>query len=350
MGGNSMRVRAKKVVIACGGRPRYPNIPGAKEHGITSDDIFWQSKPPGKTLVVGGAYVALECAGFIRDLGFDVSIMVRSIFLRGFDQEVANMIGADLGDHGCKILRGVVPKRLERPDPEGQVVVTWDGEDGKEVQESFDTVLFAIGRDPEVHKLNVNNIGLETAHNGKIKVQEEATNVQDVYAIGDAVYGIMELTPIAIQQGKFLAQRLFGKSPDKHRMQWQYIPTTVFTPLEYGCIGLSEEDAIEQHGADNIEVYHSYFTPLEWTVPHRPENKCYAKLICNLADNERVVGFHVLGAHAGEITQGYALGLKLGATMDDFVHLVGIHPTSAEEFTTLNVTKRSGKDPLKTGC
>merc|ERR1711991_631043 len=174
--GNSMRVRAKKVVIACGGRPRYPNIPGAKEHGITSDDIFWQSKPPGKTLVVGGAYVALECAGFIRDLGFEVSIMVRSIFLRGFDQEVANMIGADLADRGCHMIRNAVPLRLVRPDPEGQVVVTWDGEDGKEVQESFDTVLYAIGRDPEVHKLDVNKIGLKVEHNGKIKVDEEQTN------------------------------------------------------------------------------------------------------------------------------------------------------------------------------
>ena len=145
-------------------------------------------------------------------------------------------------------------------------------------------------------------------------------------------------------------QRLFGKKPDKHRMQWNYIPTTVFTPTEYGCIGLSEEEAIKQHGEDNIEVYHSYFTRLEHTVPHRPENKGYCKLVCNKEDKMRVLGFHVLGDNAAEITQGYALGMKLGATFSDFEHLVGIHSSSAEELTTLNITKRSGKSPLKTGC
>ena len=349
--GEKTLIKAKKIVIACGGRPKYPDIPGAKEYGITSDDIFWQTLPPGKTLVVGGAYVALECAGFIRELGFQVSIMVRSIFLRGFDQQMANLIGDDLAERGCEMIRNSVPTKLEK-NAEGRTVVYWkEGEEEK--SDVFDTVLFAIGRDPEVHKLNVENIGLEVAHNGKIKVEEELTNVPNVYAIGDAVYGIMELTPIAIQQGKYLSQRLYGSKPDKHHMQWNYIPTTVFTPTEYGCIGLSEEQAIEEHGEINIEVYHSFFTRLEHKIPHRPENKCYAKLVCNLAENGRVVGFHILCDNAAEITQGYALGMKLGATIDDFEHLVGIHPSASEEFTTLlgsGVTKRNGKDPLKTGC
>jgi pyruvate/2-oxoglutarate dehydrogenase complex dihydrolipoamide dehydrogenase (E3) component len=199
-------------------------------------------------------------------------------------------------------------------------------------------------------QLNVAAVGLEVKPNGKVPIKDEQTNVPSIYCIGDAVFGIPELTPVAIQQGKFLARRLYGSQPDKYRVQWNQIPTTVFTPLEYGAIGLAEEDAVAQFGAANIEVFHSYFTPLEWTVPHRPDNKCFAKLIVNLADKGRVVGFHVLGDNAGEITQGYALGLKLGATIDDFMHLVGIHPTSAEEFTTLNITKRSGKDPKKTGC
>jgi len=348
--GVKQNITAKKIVIACGGRPRYPDIPGAKEFGITSDDIFWKTTPPGKTLVVGASYVALECAGFIKHLGFDVTVMVRSVLLRGFDQEIANLIGADLESSGVNMMRKCVPTKLEKGE-NGKVKVYFD-QDGKTDSEplEYDTVMFAIGRDPEVHKLNVKNIGLELKPNGKIPAKEEQTNVPSVYAIGDCVYGIPELTPIAIQQGKFLCQRLFGTQPDKHRMQWNYIPTTVFTPLEYGCIGMTEEDAISQHGADNVEVYHSYFTPLEWTVPHRPENKCFAKLIVNLADKGRVVGFHVLGVHAGEITQGYALGMKLGATFDDFTHLVGIHPTSAEEFTTLDKTKRSGADPMKSGC
>ncbi len=343
------QVTARRIVIACGGRPKYPEIPGAKEFGITSDDIFWKTDPPGKTLVVGASYVALECAGFLKDLGFDTTIMARSILLRGFDQEVANMIGEDLESAGCKLLRGALPTKLERAADGKQVRVEYE-QGGKTLVAEYDTVLFAIGRDPEVHRLNVAAIGLEVKPNGKVPTKEEQTNVPSVYCLGDAMFGIPELTPVAIQQGKFLARRLYGTQPDKFRMQWNQIPTTVFTPLEYGAIGLSEEDAIAQHGADNIEVYHSYFTPLEWTVPHRPDNKCFAKLIVNLADKGRVIGFHVLGDHAGEITQGYALGLKLGATIDDFLHLVGIHPTSAEEFTTLNITKRSGKDAKKTGC
>jgi thioredoxin reductase (NADPH) len=347
--GDKGQVTARRIVIACGGRPRYPDIPGAKEFGITSDDIFWRTTPPGKTLVVGASYVALECAGFIHGLGYDTTVMVRSIFLRGFDQECANMIGDDLNDRKCTMIKGAVPVKLEKPDPEGQVLVTYKQGD-EEKTESYDTVLFAIGRDPEIHKLHVKNIGLEVEHNGKVKTTEEETNVKGVYCIGDAMYGIPELTPIAIAQGKFLARRLFSAQPDKWRMQWQFVPTTVFTPLEYGAIGSTEEEAVAQHGADNIEVYHSYFTPLEWTVPHRPENKCFAKLVVNLADSERVIGFHVLGPNAAEITQGYALGLKLGATYQDFTHLVGIHPSCAEEFTTINITKRSGKDPKKSGC
>jgi pyruvate/2-oxoglutarate dehydrogenase complex dihydrolipoamide dehydrogenase (E3) component len=146
------KVTARRIVIACGGRPRYPDIPGAKEFGITSDDIFWRPDPPGKTLVVGASYVALECAGFIHDLGHDTTIMVRSILLRGFDQEVANLIGADMESSGCKLLRDAQPSRLERAADGKRVLVHY--EQGSEKRsEEFDTVLFAIGRDPEVHKV-----------------------------------------------------------------------------------------------------------------------------------------------------------------------------------------------------
>jgi len=128
------------------------------------------------------------------------------------------------------------------------------------------------------------------------------------------------------------------------------VPTTVFTPLEYGCIGLSEEDAIKKYGEEDIEVYHTGYQPLEFTVAHRPENDCYAKLVCVRSQNEKVVGFHVLGPNAGEITQGFGIGLKLNATKADFDNLIGIHPTCAEVFTTLGITKRSGADASAAGC
>jgi len=128
------------------------------------------------------------------------------------------------------------------------------------------------------------------------------------------------------------------------------IPTTVFTPMEYGCVGLSEETAMEKYGKDNIEVYHSFFTPLEFYLPDKDIGECYTKLICNKKDKDRVIGFHVFGPNAGEITQGYAVAIKMGATKKDFEGTVGIHPTVSEEIITTRITKRSGDDPKKTGC
>jgi len=159
---------------------------------------------------------------------------------------------------------------------------------------------------------------------------------------------LTELTPVAIQAGKLLASRLYGGSTKL--MSYTTVATTVYTPLEYGCVGLLEDDAYDLYGKDNVEVYHTYFKPLEWTVPHRGDNACYAKVICNKLDKERVVGLHVTGPSAGEMVQGFAVALKCGATKEDFDDTVGIHPTTAETFTTLTVTKSSGESAESTGC
>jgi len=183
----------------------------------------------------------------------------------------------------------------------------------------------------------------------KVIVNEaEQTNKDNIYAIGDIGVGRPELTPVAIQAGKLLSQRLFGQQTEQ--VDYTNIATTVFTPLEYGCIGYSEEAAIEKFGENNIEVYHSYFMPLEWTVPHRAENTCYAKLVCLRNENDKVIGFHVLGPNAGEMTQGFAVAMKAGVTKSHFDATIGIHPTCAETFTTMHVTKRSGASAEVTGC
>ncbi len=153
---------------------------------------------------------------------------------------------------------------------------------------------------------------------------------------------------MAIQSGILLARRLCKVS--QVLTDYEKVPTTVFTPLEYGTVGLAEEDAEERFGADAVEVYHKNFWPLEWTLPKRPENACYAKLVCHKDDSDRVVGFHYLGPNAGEVTQGYAGMLVMGATKADFDRLVGIHPTTAEVFTTMDITKGSGVDPSAAGC
>ncbi|KAL4655641.1 thioredoxin reductase 1, cytoplasmic-like [Arapaima gigas] len=344
---------AAKFVLATGERPRYLGIPGDKEYCITSDDLFSLPYCPGKTLVVGASYVALECGGFLAGLGLDVTIMVRSILLRGFDQDMANRAGEHMEEHGVKFIRQFVPtkvEQLESGEP-GRLRVTAKSTQTDEViKGEYNTVLIAVGRDACTSKIGLDKVGVKVNEkNGKIPVNdEEQTNVPHIYAIGDILEGKWELTPVAIQAGKLLARRLFGGSTVK--CDYVNVPTTVFTPLEYGSCGLSEEKAIELYGQDNIEIFHNLFWPLEFSVPNRDNNKCYAKILCNMLDNDRVVGFHYLGPNAGEVTQGFGAAMKCGLTKEQLDNTIGIHPTCAEIFTTMQVTKSSGEVIAQAGC
>mmetsp|Transcript_13224 Transcript_13224/g.19936 ORF Transcript_13224/g.19936 Transcript_13224/m.19936 type:complete len:535 (+) Transcript_13224:57-1661(+) len=347
-------ITGRRVVIAVGGRPRYPDIPGAKELCITSDDIFQLDHPPGKTLLVGASYVALECGGFLHGLGYDTTVMVRSILLRGYDQEVAEKIGDYMKEIGVKFIRPATPTSFERHDDGKRIVVKYElRESGevKSVQETYDTVVLAIGRNLKTTTMNLDKAGVKLERGGYIKTNHERTNVPHIFAIGDVVANGPQLTPVAIQAGQLLAKRLFALSD--RTMDYHLVPTTVFTPIEYGTIGLTEKQAIDKLGEDNVEVYHAYFQPLSWNplqFNHRPKNSCFIKLVCDLSDKERVIGFHYLGEHAGEITQGYATAMRLGATKKDFDETVGIHPTSAEQLHKVTVTKRSGDDPVGDGA
>jgi len=192
------------------------------------------------------------------------------------------------------------------------------------------------------------------AHDMEIIWQHEQDSREQVHHhqlkvnIGDAASEKLELTPVAIQAGRLLAARLYKRG--QKLMRYDLVPTTVFTPLEYGAIGLSEESAIEKYGEDNIEVYHSTFRPLEMFLAKRMADDCYVKLVCNKARNETVLGFHILGPHAGEMTQGFAVAMRKGATKADFDDTVGIHPTAVEELTLLEITKSSGASSQKAGC
>jgi len=274
--------------------------------------------------------------------------MARSIFLRGFDQQIAEMIADYMNGHGTDFIRPAVPTRVELVDGKKRVFYL-EGDSKEEKHADYDTVLWAIGRNAETTAIGLDKAGVHVDKaTGKLETVNERTNVPHIYAIGDVLKDKLELTPVAIAAGRLLARRLYNGG--KTLMDYRAVPTTIFTPLEYGCVGLAEEDALKQYGEKNIEVYHSYLKPLEWTIPKREDNKCYAKLIVNKADNERVVGFHTLGPNAGEVTQGFGAAIKCGATKADFDATIGIHPTFAEEFTTLSITKRSGISPLKKGC
>jgi len=379
--GKEIRKRARRFVIAVGGRPRIPAVPGAKECCITSDDIFSLKENPGKkVLIIGASYVALECAGFLTAFGHDVTVMVRSILLRGFDQEMAVKIGEYMQKMGTKFIRGKVPTKFEgRERKDGRIQATQfeggerkegriqafytdsksnpeDGVDTKEESDFFDTVLVAIGRAPCTRTLGLCCVGVMRDIKEKIPVFQEQTNVPHIYAIGDVAsisgFGTLELTPVAIQAGKLLARRLFADATKT--MDYANVATTIFTPLEYGCIGLTEEDARKKLGDENVEVYHTIFQPLEMTLPERMntvgEDACFAKLVLDLENNGKVIGFHFLGPNAGEVTQGYALAMKLGATKADFDDVVGIHPTVAENLTTMDISKGSGLSAEKEDC
>jgi thioredoxin reductase (NADPH) len=333
--GKTQLITTKYVVIAVGGRPKVDNIPGMKEYCITSDDIFSMKKAPGKTLVVGASYVALECAGFLNGIGFETHVMVRSIVLRGFDRQCAELIRENMEMHGVVFIQSTIPTKVEKLE-NGRLKVTYRHAEKEEYgSDEYDTVLYAIGRYPDTHGLNLDAIGVKKAISGKLIVNDvEQTSVPNVFAIGDVIEGGLELTPVAIHAGKLLAMRLFNNS--KAKMDYVNVPTTVFTPLEYGCCGMSEEEAIKKFGKENLEIYYKQFYVLEYKLTHKESERMgMVKLICNKLDNERVVGFHFLGPHAGEVTQGVAVAIRLRATKQDFDETIGIHPTSAETFTIL---------------
>ncbi|CAJ0602767.1 unnamed protein product [Cylicocyclus nassatus] len=354
------KITADRFLIATGLRPRYPeNTPGAREYTITSDDVFSLPYPPGKTLCIGASYVSLECAGFLKGLGFDVTVMVRSILLRGFDQDMASRIGKQMTEYGVKFV-GAVPSKFEEIEPRsktkaGRIMVYWQetGEDGTKVEKSeeFNTVIMAIGRDAETKGLGLEVIDVAKNRAGKVKGRrEQSLTCPYVYAIGDVLEGVPELTPVAIQAGKVLMKRLYGGGDEL--TEYDDVPTTVFTPVEYGCCGLSEENAKERYGDDNIVVYHGALLPLEYTIAERADkDHCYCKLICVKNEKDRVVGLHIMSPSAGEITQGFGLAFKLGATKADFERLIGIHPTVAENFTTIYLVKKEGEEgPKASSC
>lgn len=347
----SKQITTRDVVIAVGGRPRELTIPGG-EHAISSDDIFWmKTKEPGKTLVVGASYVALECAGFLKGMGYDVKVMVRSILLRGFDQDMANKIGEYMEvQSGIEFIRKTVPQSITKLE-NGQLLVKWTSEDGESCEEAFDSVLNATGRDPDIAKLDLDKAGVKlNEKTGRIWVKHEQTSTPNIYAIGDVI-DAPELTPVAIQAGRLLSRRLYNNATVQ--MDYDKVCTAVFTPIEYGCCGLSEEDSIKRFGKDKIEVYHTNFVPLEWslsTETRAAAESCYVKVICDRIRDKFVVGFHYLGPNAGEVTQAMGLAMKLGFTYDQMVDTVGIHPTTAESFTTLEVTKSSGGATTGGGC
>jgi len=328
------RFSARRFVIAVGGRPSLPEWVPGYEHGITSDDIFYLKKNPGKTLVVGAAYVALECAGFLHGVGCDTTVMVREYILRGFDGECADKITIHMQQHGTRFLQPYNLKAIQKLD-DGKLQVTYTHAFTKEESsELFDTVFFAIGRYADVKALHLDMFDMKMKDKKILTNEYQQTSVPHIYAIGDIIAGGLELTPVAIKTGRLLVQRFYAGSSKK--MDFNLVPTTVFTPLEYGACGLSEEDAAKKFGEDNIKVYKKSYYVLEYSLgPRKSTDQAFIKLICTKDNDERVLGFHYCGPNAGEVTQGIGVAMRFNPTKQDFDDTVGIHPTTAEEMTGL---------------
>ncbi|HXQ63847.1 MAG TPA: glutathione-disulfide reductase, partial [Steroidobacteraceae bacterium] len=317
---------APHITIATGGRPQVPALPGA-ELGITSDGFFELAQRPRAVAVVGSGYVAVELAAAFAALGSKVTSFFRhERLLRSFDVMLSAALMREMSADGIELVLHATPAALRAAD--GGTVL--DLADGRSLG-GFDCVLWAIGRQPVSGTLDLARAGVELYDDGAIITDAfQSTNVPGIYAIGD-VTGREALTPVAIAAGRRLADRLFGGSPHAH-LDYQLIPTVIFSHPPIGTVGLTEAAARELYG-DTVRVYTAGFVPMYYALTSH-KRRAEIKLVCAGPD-ERIVGLHVIGQGADEMLQGFAVALKMGATKRDFDDTVAIHPTAAEELVTL---------------
>ena len=319
-------VAAKHIVIATGGQPIVPEIPGAAL-GLSSDGFFGLQSRPQRVTIVGAGYVAVELAGIFVELGSQVTMVIRGEhLLRQFDAMLGDALMKMFRDEDVKFVTGAVPRALRQVDGSLQLDLT----DGRVVA-ACDTLLWAVGRGPNTDGLGLETAGVQSDPRGHVRVDEwQQTSEPFIYAIGD-VTGGPQLTPVAIAAGRRLADRLFGGMPDR-KLDYRDIPTVIFSHPPVGTVGLTEAEARARHGTD-VKVYTSGFTPMYHALTTR-KLRAQMKLVTVGAD-ERIVGLHVIGDGADEMLQGFAVAVRMGARKRDFDDTVAIHPTSAEEFVTM---------------
>lgn len=314
---------AEKILIAVGGRPWVPDIPGASL-GFTSDEAFHLAQLPGRVLIAGAGYIAVEFAGIFNGLGSEVTLAYRrERILRGFDEDVREAVEAGMDGRGIEFLYHAAPARLEKHE-DGIRVTFSDDQTGV-----FDQVMFATGRAPYTWDLGLEAAGVHTGAGNRIEVDEyNRTSVEHIFAVGD-VTDRVNLTPIALMEGHAFADTQFGgmDRPVEHADT----PAAVFSQPPVGTVGLSEEQARAEGRA--VTIYRSRFTPMKYTLSGRQE-KGLMKLVVD-ADSDRVLGCHVVGPDAPEMLQGFAVAVRAGLTKADFDRTIGIHPTAAEELVTL---------------
>ena len=321
---NGTDYTAKRIIIATGGTPNIPNVDYA-DLLISSDEIFDLPKFPQRLLVVGAGYIALEFACIFQGLGSQVQVSYRGdLIMRSFDDDVRRFLDQEMRKQGIDIhYQSQVTNVVRQPD-QSLLVTFLDGN-----QTEVDQVLMAIGRKPRLTGIGLEKLGIKTTAQGTIAVNQKfQTNIDSVYALGD-VTGGLELTPVALAEAMTLVNHWYGDGTKT--MDYNLVPTAVFTQPNIGTIGLTEEQALKKHG--KITIYRSDFKPMKHTLSGSDE-RSFMKLIVD-AITDRVIGLHIVGEGAGEMLQGFAVAIKAGATKADFDATIGIHPTSAEELVTM---------------
>ena len=326
--GSTEQVTADHILIATGGRPSIPAIKGA-EYGIDSNGVFALTDLPKRTAVVGAGYIAVELAGVLNSLGVETHLFVRKHApLRNFDPMMVETLVESMQQDGITLHTHAIPKEVVK-NADGSV--TLQLEDGRE--QTVDCLIWAIGREPTTDKINLHAAGVEANARGFIKVDKyQNTNVPGIYAVGDIIEGGIELTPVAVAAGRRLSERLFNHKPNEH-LDYNLVPSVVFSHPPIGTVGLTEPQAIEQYGAENVKVYKSSFTSM-YTAVTQHRQACRMKLVC-VGKEEKIVGLHGIGFGVDEMIQGFAVAIKMGATKADFDNTVAIHPTGSEEFVTM---------------
>jgi glutathione reductase (NADPH) len=320
---NGKTYTAENIMIAVGGWPETPNIPGI-EHVISSNEALDLKERPKRIIIVGGGYIAVEFAGIFNGFGSEVVEIIRQPeLLRGFDEDLRVHLGGEMRIRGIDIRANTQVARIDKTGA-GYTVTTTAG-----VKIETDCVMYATGRAPNTKGLGLAEIGVEMKENGAIKVDEwQRTSVNNIYAVGDVTDRI-NLTPVAIGEGRAIAETLYNNNPI--RMDHHDVPSAVFSQPPIGTVGLSEEQARKQYG--EVDIYQARFKPMKNTLSGRDE-RTFMKLVVD-TKSDRVVGCHMLGPYAPEIIQGVAIAVKCGATKKQFDATVGIHPSAAEEFVTM---------------
>lgn len=327
--GSVEHVTADHILIATGGRPFRPHSVKGQEYGIDSDGFFVLKALPKRVAIIGAGYIAVEIAGVLNSLGSETHLVVRRHApMRSQDPLIVETLLEVLEQDGIALHKHTTVQEIIK-NADDSLTVKFDHERSVTV----DCVIWAAGREPATDKIGLENAGVETNERGYIKVDKyQNTNVKGVYAVGDIIEGGIELTPVAVAAGRRLSERLFNNKPNEH-LDYNLVPTVVFSHPPIGTVGLTEPQAIEQYGEGNVKVYKSSFTAM-YTAVTQHRQPCRMKLVC-VGKDEKIVGLHGIGFGVDEMIQGFAVAIKMGATKADFDNTVAIHPTGSEEFVTM---------------